>query len=190
MAFKNVNVSSLKQSISSCKDAIDYSTTKYIINNLSSNVWEAESRNTLKNALNKLIDTRYKELEDYLNKCSEVIRLIEQYKEVEEKIEECDASIANYQAKIDKAHRNAYKYKVKEGDNLSKISSKTGITVSAIASYNGMSRNATIYVGQYLKIPGSSNISSWEKKIKNLKSEKKEYKEDLENLESKVSNKI
>lgn len=190
MAFKNVSASSLKQAVNACKNSIDYGTSKYILNNLSNNVWEAESKNTLKNALKKLIDTRYKELEDYLNKCSEVVKLIEQYKEVEEKIEECDSSIANYQAKIDKAHRNAYKYKVKEGDNLSKISSKTGITISAIASYNGMSRNATIYVGQYLKIPGSSNISSWEKKIKNLKAEKKEYKEDLENLETKVSNKI
>lgn len=190
MAFKNVSVSSLKQAINSCKNAIDYNATKYIINNLSDNVWEAEAKNTLKKALEKLVNTRYKELEEYLSKCLETIDLLEQYKEIEEKIKDCDSSIAVFQAKIDRAHANSYRYKVIEGDNLYRISDKTGITVSAIASYNGISTKATIYVGQNLKIPGSSNISSWEKNIKKLKNEKKGYKEDLENLESKISNKI
>ncbi|GER68760.1 putative peptidoglycan endopeptidase LytE [Weizmannia acidilactici] len=50
-------------------------------------------------------------------------------------------------------------YTVKSGDTLSGISKKYGTTVAKLKSLNGLSSD-TIYVGQKLKVPGSSSGSS------------------------------
>lgn len=50
-------------------------------------------------------------------------------------------------------------YKVKSGDYLGKIATKYKVTVDAIQKKNNL-KNNTIYVGQLLKIPGSSTSST------------------------------
>ncbi|MED3512236.1 peptidoglycan endopeptidase LytE [Bacillus subtilis] len=50
-------------------------------------------------------------------------------------------------------------YKVKSGDNLSKIASKYGTTVSKLKSLNGL-KSDVIYVNQVLKVKGTSTSSS------------------------------
>jgi lysozyme len=50
-------------------------------------------------------------------------------------------------------------YTVKSGDTLSAIASKYGTTVSALASANGISNTNAIYVGQSIKLSGSSSSS-------------------------------
>lgn len=61
-------------------------------------------------------------------------------------------------------------YTVKRGDNLSKIASAFGTTVSAIAGANGLENANLIYIGQRLSIPtsgwlcplpGASFINDW-----------------------------
>jgi len=47
-------------------------------------------------------------------------------------------------------------YTVRSGDTLSAIATRHGVTLSDLMSANGLSRNATIYVGQTLLIPESS----------------------------------
>lgn len=52
-------------------------------------------------------------------------------------------------------------YTVSSGDTLSEVAEKYGVTVSALASLNGISNVNLIYVGQVLKIPSKvSNLSS------------------------------
>jgi len=48
-------------------------------------------------------------------------------------------------------------YVVRPGDSLVAIAARHGVTVSQLASANGLSANAWVYVGQRLKIPGGSS---------------------------------
>lgn len=80
MAFENVNVTSLRNAINSCKKSLDKTTIQEITNNISnSNVWTSDAQSNLKNALNKLSNTRYKALEDKLNEYLKIADYIEEY---------------------------------------------------------------------------------------------------------------
>ena len=54
---------------------------------------------------------------------------------------------------------SASTYTVKSGDNLSTIAAAHGTTTSALASLNGISNPNYIYVGQVLKLSGSSYVA-------------------------------
>jgi len=56
---------------------------------------------------------------------------------------------------------SASTYTVKSGDNLSTIAASHGTTSAAIASLNGISNPNYIYVGQVLKLTGSSSTASY-----------------------------
>lgn len=80
MAFENINVTSLRNAINSCKNSLDKTTIQELSNNISNqNVWQSDSQNNLKNALNKLSNTRYKVLEDKLNEYLKIADYIEEY---------------------------------------------------------------------------------------------------------------
>jgi LysM repeat protein len=51
-------------------------------------------------------------------------------------------------------------YVVRAGDTLVGIAGRHGVSVSQLAAANGIAANAWVYVGQRLKIPGSSSQSS------------------------------
>ncbi|MGO1319575.1 MAG: LysM peptidoglycan-binding domain-containing protein [Galactobacter sp.] len=51
----------------------------------------------------------------------------------------------------------AKKYTIKAGDTLGAIAKKHGVTVSALASANGISSSSVIYQGRTLTIPGSTS---------------------------------
>ncbi|WP_158256583.1 LysM peptidoglycan-binding domain-containing protein [Staphylococcus xylosus] len=51
-------------------------------------------------------------------------------------------------------------YKVKQGDSLSAIADDYGVSVSTIQNYNSISDAEYIQVGDILKIPGNSEIST------------------------------
>jgi len=52
--------------------------------------------------------------------------------------------------------KSTYQYRVRQGDYLGKIASKTGVSARAIARANNMNLNTQIYPGQKLKIPSGS----------------------------------
>ena len=59
MALEEVDTNSLRNAITSCKNAINYSSEKQILNNISNEKnWKSASCNNLKTALTKLIETR------------------------------------------------------------------------------------------------------------------------------------
>lgn len=80
MAFENVNVTSLRNSLNQCKNAINHSTTDGLISSVSNaSVWQSSAQSNLKNALSKLTNTRYKELENKLSNYQNTVNFIEKY---------------------------------------------------------------------------------------------------------------
>lgn len=88
MAYENVNVNSLKNAINSCINSLDCSRTKQIIGDLSNNnVWQSDSKKNLVNALEKLSNTRYKELKKKLKEYLNLVDDIEKYQKLEKENE-------------------------------------------------------------------------------------------------------
>ncbi len=85
MAFENVNVSSLRSALSSCKDSLNCNTTTELINSIAdANVWDTDSKKTLKEALEKLANEKYKNLKDKLDSYSSIVTKIEEYQKLAE----------------------------------------------------------------------------------------------------------
>lgn len=88
MAFENVNPVSLRNAITQCKNAINHSKTDNLINDVSnSSVWQCSSQKNLKDALSKLRDKRYKELEKKLDEYANIASYISDYKDYEKENE-------------------------------------------------------------------------------------------------------
>ena len=84
MSFEKVNVNSLKQALQSCKNALKTSKIKELASDVASdNSWQTDSKNQLKQALNTLANTRYKELEKTLDKYIQAASKIDQYQDLE-----------------------------------------------------------------------------------------------------------
>ncbi|MBC8444634.1 MAG: LysM peptidoglycan-binding domain-containing protein [Chloroflexi bacterium] len=58
------------------------------------------------------------------------------------------------------AHAQGGTYVVRPGDSLIGIAARHGVSVSALASANGLRANGWVYVGQRLKIPGQASASA------------------------------
>ena len=83
MAFENVNVVSLRNALVTCEDRINYSRSKALINEISNpNVWQSDLQPILKEALEKLINVRYKDLEGKLEDYKLACNYIEEYQEL------------------------------------------------------------------------------------------------------------
>ena len=83
MAFENVKVVSLRNALNNCEDRINYSRSKELINNISNpNVWQSDLQPILKEALEKLINVRYKDLESKLEDYKLACNYIEEYQEL------------------------------------------------------------------------------------------------------------
>lgn len=80
MSFENVNVTSLRNSINSCINSINYTNSKEIINRITNNdVWSTASRDNLSKSLTKLIENRYEVLENKLTNYLKIADKIEEY---------------------------------------------------------------------------------------------------------------
>lgn len=67
-------------------------------------------------------------------------------------------------------------YKVKRGDTAGSIALKKGVTLQQLIAANSLDRNATIYIGQRLRIPNTGKTTSYRSKITYLPAEeKKQY---------------
>lgn len=85
MAFENVDVNSLRNAITSCRNSMNYNYSRNLLLTLNSNaIWQADAKQNVTRALENLINSKYWELEEELNKCSNITNLIAQYKQAEE----------------------------------------------------------------------------------------------------------
>ena len=84
MAFENVDVSSLKNALTQCKNSINHSTTDELLNNVSnSSIWKTSSQTNLKNSLSKFKNERYKNLEDKIDSYFNIVSYIEKYQNLQ-----------------------------------------------------------------------------------------------------------
>ena len=83
MALENINTSSLRNSITACKNAINYNTEKQVLNTISNeSIWKTNSKDNLKNAIMTLTNQRYKELEQKLDSYYKIVSNIEKYQKL------------------------------------------------------------------------------------------------------------
>lgn len=84
MAFENVDVTSLRNALTQCKNSINHSITSDLINNISNSyVWQSLSQKKLKNALTKLENERYKNLENKIDSYFNIVSDIEKYQNLQ-----------------------------------------------------------------------------------------------------------
>ena len=81
----NVDIESAKNAINACKNSINYSYSKGIVdsNGISTSSWDANCNQVYKNALSKLINIRYKELEEELDNCLVILDNMSEVKALE-----------------------------------------------------------------------------------------------------------
>lgn len=81
--FDDVDTQLLKNAINSCIESINYSKSEQIIADITNNsVWEASSRDNFKKSMEKLINVRYKNLENKLSDYLKLVEQIEKYKAI------------------------------------------------------------------------------------------------------------
>lgn len=82
--FDNVDVSSLNNALNQCQNAIDHKRVDELINDISNpSVWKSQSQSKLNDALTKLCNYRYKELEDKIDSYFSIVSYIAEYQEME-----------------------------------------------------------------------------------------------------------
>lgn len=83
MAFEKINVIQLKNSINNSLSAIDYSSSKEIINKIKNNdIWSTSSRDNFARTLDTLVNKKYLKLENKLKTFLEVANKIGEYQEL------------------------------------------------------------------------------------------------------------
>ena len=88
MAFESVNVASLRNALTQCKNTIDHSTTDGLINSVSNtSVWQTSAQSILKNALVKIKEERYRDLESKINEYFAISSYIESYQTLQKENE-------------------------------------------------------------------------------------------------------
>lgn len=84
MAFENVNVTNLRNSIITCKNLINFNTSENLITTISNNnAWNSGARDNLKRALDSLVE-KNEDLKSILDSYVTIVSKIEQYKTLEE----------------------------------------------------------------------------------------------------------
>lgn len=84
MAFEDVDVSSLRNALTQCKNSINHSTTDELTNNITNaSVWQTSAQTNLKNALTKFENERYKDLENKINGYFNIVSYIEKYQNLQ-----------------------------------------------------------------------------------------------------------
>ena len=83
MAFENVNVYALRNSLISARDSLNHSQSDTLVNDImKTEVWYSDSRNTLRGGIEKIINAN-NDLEALLNRYINVTYKIEEYKNLQ-----------------------------------------------------------------------------------------------------------
>ena len=99
MAFENAYVNSIRYAISQCKNNIKHSDTENIITAIEGgNTISSSSQKRLANALRKLINEDYKELENKLDTYNSLVDYMEKYKNLQKENEDLRRTIRNLQS--------------------------------------------------------------------------------------------
>lgn len=90
--FKDVNTQQLANTISNCKDKLNYETLDKVLE-IDNSKWQTNSKTTFTNAVTKLI-TRYNELSNKLDSYSSIPALIGSYKSISKEINDLQQELS------------------------------------------------------------------------------------------------
>ena len=90
--FKDVNTQQLANTISNCKDKLNYETLDKVLE-IDNSKWQTNSKTTFTNAVTKLI-TRYNELSNKLDSYSSIPALIGNYKSISKEINDSQQELS------------------------------------------------------------------------------------------------
>ena len=90
--FKDVNTQQLANTISNCKDKLNYETLDKVLE-IDNSKWQTNSKTTFTNAVTKLI-TRYNELSNKLDSYSSIPALIGNYKSISKEINDLQQELS------------------------------------------------------------------------------------------------
>lgn len=132
MAYENVNVNKLKNSLNSLDNiSSNKNALKKVANSLNAGNWSENSRVRIKNALEEMGDI-YEDIEKYINKCKTAANYIEQYKEL-------DNQNKQYQNKVDNGNKQIKN--ASEDDDTSNLQNKVDSYKNNI-SYNNSKKSS------------------------------------------------
>ena len=108
MAYENVDVSRAKNAINNCLNSIRHAASDDITSQVpGSTNWVSDSKSTFVSAVDKLVNTRYKELVDYLNKSLKTLDQIDNYKKLQTQNASYDSQIRSKSSELNTL-RNKY----------------------------------------------------------------------------------
>ncbi|MBO6145179.1 MAG: hypothetical protein J6O62_00045 [Bacilli bacterium] len=154
MAYENVNVSSLKYSLNQCLESLSTSSSQRVLEELNRNdKWCAESKEKYKEALDKLINTRYTELKEYLNQCLSNADQIQKYQEASAAKSSYNSQISGLNRQLDalQTQKNSAKSDTEKAsiqrqieETKTKISNLESQSSSSESSMNSIASNIII----------------------------------------------
>ena len=121
MAFESIDVSSLKNSLNSCKNQLNNSISTGLVSSIiDDNIWVCNSRYNLKKALLNLNDI-YSQLENEINQFIGVADAIQEYKNMQSKVEELKIEYSNLSGKLyyEESYQDWYYYYDDDGQRQS-----------------------------------------------------------------------
>lgn len=123
MAFENINVASLRNALSQCKNSINYSKSEELIQDIS--VWQCDSKNKLKEALIKLTSGRYKDLENLLNDYLYAVNYIEEYQNLQKENESLEREYSSLSNRLYYTENYTTSTTLSDGTVETKVHSRT-----------------------------------------------------------------
>lgn len=110
MAFENIEISSLKNSLNACKDSINNNISINLVGSLAdNNIWSCNSKTNLINGL-KDLNSIYEELEKEINNLLGISNLISEYKELQAEVNNLERQYSNLKGKLyyDESYKDWY----------------------------------------------------------------------------------
>lgn len=124
MAYENVDVIKLRNSINELINAINYSYTENVLQSIANDgIWNSKSRNALKRRLNSLINEDYNNLKSKLETYKQIPDLIGKYKSLETENRQYQSKINELKSKMESS--KSFTYIVSSGDTLYAIARAT-----------------------------------------------------------------
>lgn len=101
MAFENIDTTSLETALISCKSSLNYAISRELINTITNtSVWQADAEKNLYKSLDKLINTRYKELMQTLIKYTNLVSSISEYQQLQKENKSLDEVYPTLQSQL------------------------------------------------------------------------------------------
>lgn len=125
MAYENIDTASLRAALNDCLNTLDYSSSSSIISGLTDDVWMGNSKNNLVGALDRLVNTRYKNVEAAINHYLSVVDAIEMYQNANKNVNSLESQKADKEQELKTEQAKSDKNQSRINDLKSEIDSLT-----------------------------------------------------------------